>query len=750
MANNLVVQLLLKTGTFSTDLKKAGGEINQFKKSCSDASKGLAEFGRGIGINLGSLGKIAGTVGAAVAAFNAFKAVMQSTDTTADKFDNAIAGCKGVIDQLKVSLATADFGAFSNGLWGVFDAAVNARNALDALQDAQLAIGYFNATNADEFDKQALAYRQAKQAAKKATTPEERQKYEAEMEAAVQKMRDIIASVKQDASLLRDADWNSITADIVKRAGSTYLNQGDIKKDWIIEALNIKKGAYGDPDKMKEQIDYEAERYRKDVLSYRYWDWSDMEYKWNNPIGRDTYMKRNARPEVISVLLDMPQDQLNAMVEKLLERDTSGKIATSMEARLTRLLDGELEPITPKHYGGGTTTNQKVDYPEGTLGHYKQKKSEAIDKYEFVKTYEEYEAITNEVKQWQAEIDKITTKQGEDNELLETQRAYYEDIIKKQAEIKVTADKNSEAYKNAVNEIARAKRALLGFDLSDALLVDPPTLESLKEARDILIQIREKSIDKAEYDDWTKQIKEYVEKIKAIEGDNSNTNIKAPSTSSWSTFGNTLSGVANIASSMSTIMRQLIKDEEDSLSGWNDFMNAVSIGISIFQAVAGIIQTVSSLTQTYGAISAATAATKVAADAATATSTTVAAGTEVAANTAVAASGAAASQAGVPIVGPALAIAAIAAIIAAIVAATSSAKAMKFATGGIVPGSSFTGDRVSAQVNSGEMILNRSQQARLFELANGGGTGGQVEFHISGTELVGVLNNQNRKNRLIR
>jgi len=708
MANNLVVQLLLKTGTFSTDLKKAGGEINQFKKSCSDASKGLAEFGRGIGINLGSLGKIAGTVGAAVAAFNGFKAVMQSTDTTADKFDNAIAGCKGVIDQLKVSLATADFGAFSNGLWGVFDAAVNARNALDALQDTQLANGYFEAVNADAFDKQVLAYRQAKQAAKKATTPEEREKYEAEMAAAVTEMRRLIADTRENASLLSDADWESITADIVARAGSTYLHQGDIKKDWIVEALGIKQGKFGNYNKVKDQIDYEAERYRKDVLSYRYWDWSDMEYKWNNTSGRDTYMKRNARPEVISVLLDMPTEKLTKIVEKLRERDTSGKSATSMEERLTRLLNGELEPITPKHYGGGTTTKPKVEYQEGELGYYKQKKSEAIDKYEFVKTYEEYEAITNEVKQWQAEIDKITTKQGEENKLLDTQRAYYEDIIKKQAEIKVTADKNSEAYKNAVNEIAKAKRALLGFDLSDALLVNPPTLESLKAARDILIQIREKSINKKEYDDWTAQIKDYKEKIEAIEGKKITSN--APSTSSWDTFNQAMANTSTIVSNLTNTFKE----------------SSEVTAASVLQMVA---TTLPAIGQLISAISALTTVEAV--------------------------------EAGVGAVGKAVstskhwieaiaAVASLGAVVAAAIAAASTPKMQKFASGGIVGGSSFTGDRVTAQVNSGEMILNSTQQANLFRMANGGGTSNQVEFHISGTELVGVLNNQNRKNRLIR
>jgi len=50
-----------------------------------------------------------------------------------------------------------------------------------------------------------------------------------------------------------------------------------------------------------------------------------------------------------------------------------------------------------------------------------------------------------------------------------------------------------------------------------------------------------------------------------------------------------------------------------------------------------------------------------------------------------------------------------------------------FAAGGIVAGNAYTGDRLTARVNSGEMILNGSQQARLFELANspmGGGGGG--------------------------
>lgn len=70
-----------------------------------------------------------------------------------------------------------------------------------------------------------------------------------------------------------------------------------------------------------------------------------------------------------------------------------------------------------------------------------------------------------------------------------------------------------------------------------------------------------------------------------------------------------------------------------------------------------------------------------------------------------------------------------------------------FASGGIVPGSQMSGDNVLARVNSREMILNGRQQAELFAIANGGGSGGggQVTFRIDGTQLVGVLSNQGKK-----
>ena len=70
-----------------------------------------------------------------------------------------------------------------------------------------------------------------------------------------------------------------------------------------------------------------------------------------------------------------------------------------------------------------------------------------------------------------------------------------------------------------------------------------------------------------------------------------------------------------------------------------------------------------------------------------------------------------------------------------------------FNDGGIVNGSTTTGDNTLVRVNRGEMVLNNRQQARLFKMLDGGlslnttSTGGTVDFRISGSKLYGSLKN---------
>lgn len=71
----------------------------------------------------------------------------------------------------------------------------------------------------------------------------------------------------------------------------------------------------------------------------------------------------------------------------------------------------------------------------------------------------------------------------------------------------------------------------------------------------------------------------------------------------------------------------------------------------------------------------------------------------------------------------------------------------KFANGGIVGGSSISGDNIYARLNSGEMVLNSSQQNSLWRTINAGNTGSSsiqnIRFVIRGKDLVGVASNYN-------
>lgn len=73
-----------------------------------------------------------------------------------------------------------------------------------------------------------------------------------------------------------------------------------------------------------------------------------------------------------------------------------------------------------------------------------------------------------------------------------------------------------------------------------------------------------------------------------------------------------------------------------------------------------------------------------------------------------------------------------------IIASAKSSFAGSYANGGIIGGNSYTGDKLWIRANSGEMVLNQSQQTRLLNSMNGGG---QVRFVIEGSQLKGVLDN---------
>lgn len=194
----------------------------------------------------------------------------------------------------------------------------------------------------------------------------------------------------------------------------------------------------------------------------------------------------------------------------------------------------------------------------------------------------------------------------------------------------------------------------------------------------------------------------------------------------------------------------------------------VGAGVQILTGLAQIMQTISSLSElTAAAETAATAAKLTGAEVSVTASATQAtaqmsaaaadtAATEVmlenakkraAAGIGAAAAEAASSVAMTPWVGPVLAAAAFASMLALMT------RLPKMSTGGVFAGNAH-GDMNLARVNGGEMILNKNQQARLFNILDGkAGTGGgrntEIVFKIDGTTLKGVMRNIDGKQKPI-
>ena len=702
MANNLVVQLLLKTGTFSNDIKTAKGQIQNFQKGCQTAGKSLSEFGSTLGLNVGALTKFGGAVGAAAAAGSALKGIIDSTQTSADVFDGAIAGCKGVVDALAVSIASADFSTFQNGLWGVFNAAKAARDALDDLQDAQLGYNMLSSKNRREFTEAQAAYKEAEIAYKNSKTQAEKNKYKDEMEAARIKMENAVQNEERDARNFNYKNFNAIKAQV--RARNTNINEKDITTGMIYEVAEIFNSVNsGERRKAAKEA---ANAVKKEAKGYV----TDSK--------RDQYYQKHQRELIIDALLEMGDKKIEAVAQELQAGEMAMNAAAAMRKSYIRTI-GSSERLS----GGSTTTTtntkiqkEELDIQNESLTYWKNILAQET-KYRdaLVKDTDEWKLHNDKVNEAAVKIKEIEGVEENREKNIEGSLNYYKELLNTLTRQRDALDPDTEEWDKlsrkivAVNEIINAMQLMTKqIDLDAAFAVQPPTIASLQNIINILKQLRDNvPIGSEEFKDIDDTIDFYEKFLGAL---TSKPEVEAPKTNSWDEFNKAMANTSTIVSSLTNTFKE----------------NSEVTAASILQMVSTTLPAIGSLISAISALTAAEAA-----------------------------------EAGVAATGKAVstskhwieaisAVAALGAAVAAAISAANKTNIQKFANGGIVGGSSFTGDRVSAQVNSGEMILNKTQQANLFKLANGGSTGKEVTFHISGTDLVGVMNNINRKNKVIR
>lgn len=627
MANNLVVQLLLKTGAFSTDLKQAKGQIQNFQQGCKTAGSSLDAFGKSIGINIGALTKFGSVIGVAAAAGAGLKKVIDSNQVSSDKFQAAIYASKTAVDSLATAIGTFDFSNFQDGLSGLINRAKEAAGAIDQLGNTLMSYNVLQAKanasmakaraaqknpNLSKEEKQALMdiARADKEAAKEATEMA-LQDYEAA----------IIAEANAKGAKLSGEGAMALVDEMLTLDGKRI-------RDDVKNSMKVVQDAYN------KELSALQSNYQKRVTfggsitgAVQYGTGVDTK----NPEYQKQLNELNQRYQRLHVYNTLLIRESDESLEKMGQQ----RIAMyNLESSMANL-EGGLDTIEKKINAGASAVTkslgEEIQAQEGSLNYW-QKIAQETQKHRDMEVF-------NSVA-WQT-YDKALQDALKHIEELEEQLRKY---------------RRGQDWKN--NPVEKPENAPVG---KAEVMKNKPGLVG----------------------------------VPAIPEPPKDTSEK------WEAVTHIINDTANAVEAMSDMFQKGSKITTASI------LKMVSTTLPVLSSLIGTIATLAGVEGTLKAVET--------------------------------------SKHWIE------AIAAVAALGAAVAGAISMAKSNgKYANGGIVPGSSFTGDRVTAQVNSGEMILNKTQQARLFKLANGGAVGGnQVEFHISGTELVGVINNVNRKNRVI-
>lgn len=265
-------------------------------------------------------------------------------------------------------------------------------------------------------------------------------------------------------------------------------------------------------------------------------------------------------------------------------------------------------------------------------------------------------------------------------------------------------------------------------------------LQLLKDKANSLGGAISEELDKAIAEATTK---EASLKLNVVKQDIKNMQ-KELSRTEWDTIKDGVSNVESLVSTFETLTSAI----KDNASAWEvimDLWNSFSSVIDTINSVADAIDNITQLTTKLGmakekeaTIDNITTGQKISNLGMTSAANAVAGAGElaldkkqIAGNVGVAASETMKNNAKIPIVGIALAAAGVMAILALM------NRLPHFASGGIIGGSSFSGDKLLAGVNSGEMILNKSQQSNLFKAISSGKLGGGTNVNIGFDKVRG-------------
>ena len=452
----------------------------------------------------------------------------------------------------------------------------------------------------------------------------------------------------------------------------------------------------------------------------------------SQPISKDQMMAqagmgRNVYGSVANTnqtLVDAAQGEVNKIQKVIDEQD----------AQINALRDlvksndiGTTGDKTSKSVGT-VKVAAEIELPEGSAAKLKAKIAELRKQWEMATSQGERDSLDGQIKAAEEELAKMTPQVEQVADVIRDAAMMWGEHVDK---IKDTEDRLSE-FKAMIEDMSLSQEQRdWAAGMADAY----------QEQLDKMKGVTEEAVD---------DIKSKMEELPSIFDQNREAlDRMSAGVGAISTLGNAFNDLKGIGEDLASAF-------SGEMDAWDSLMTVFNSGISIMQTVIGVMEAINTLQELSVALSgkkkaeqAAETAEVVGGKMAESTANLTEAGTSMTAAGADAAESSAKAGKAVswiPIVGPILAVAAIATVLAATFAAMSKAKsAGKFAQGGVVGGNSYSGDRLMAYVNSGETILTPSQADKAMAGIQGNPMQNlQLSTEISGTNLRIVMNNDNR------
>lgn len=665
---------------------------------------------------LNAIGKFGVYAAAATAAIGVaskgFNKIISQSDAWSDKFEGIMSGLNGVIDRFAYNIGSMDFSHFISGLASAYE---NAKNLRDALDD----LGTFELINDDIVDE--------------IMTRIEELKYELKLHPG-----DVNLSAEYEAELQK---LQSRLEKYIPRIQNARIKAIKNALNWNddispLGPLPSNNGYYGNGDNAAERMWKDVKRYKEEV--------TDLDGELDK-VNEKLKKRKKELGGGFGSTVNLGND---ATYKALSQQKAALKVAI-------KLTDEDIKKVTD--------LNHKINQAKSNLAHARKQSLKYLDDEENPKV-----TVPVEPRAPEGSLKKLQ-----------------EDLANAELDFNIAV--NDEDRRKALDTINEIKEKIEAIQLLKDPIPEGSIKEIEKKLADKKIELR-LAINQADRDRIKQEIKELTDELSEMNGDVKNDPLEGSIAyyrqkiaEAREIFENTNDAQLRLEAqidmegwneNIEKIQRdartttQVAKDTEEELNKSIDSImrSAEELGGKLSSVVGSIGSAFSSLANVFK--------DDVAREWVSAAGTIISqigemiphifeliaaqqAEAKVASANALAEGVAGAAK--VPFPGSIPAIAAITAQIMAIIGTIGSlANSSKFATGGIVNSPYTHGDRNFIRVNGGEMILNGGQQNRLFQMLNGIATPnpapttpGEVKFRITGSDLVGALDNYNKTHRRI-